>query len=163
MSPRIALPLFALVLPACAYLDEQVPEVTEYTEGLRITLSSPQQNFKSSEDAYVVLHVENTTEHPITFYTHSLTSSILIRVYDAKGRLVPRVPPPMPVTRRDLHRYRTILKPGANFESSQSLNIFSPPLQPGHYRVSLLGLPMNPVAVTIADQSTAEVPRGPRP
>jgi hypothetical protein len=141
--------LSALSLNSCAWLKEHMPEVTEFPEAIKVTLLAPRQRFVSSEDAFVIIRVENSGTRRATFYTHSLGSSVLVRVFDSDGHQVPRTPPPMPATRQERSWSRKTLGPGAHFEVLESLHIFSPPLKPGRYRVTLFGVPANPVAVTI--------------
>jgi hypothetical protein len=61
------------------------------------------------------------------------TPILALDVLDAAGKVIPTIPPPIPAAVQEF----VVVPPGKEITRSYELNVFSPPLPPGTYRVRL--------------------------
>lgn len=104
--------------------------------------------FQSSLDAYVEATILNRSNKPYTIKAAELQQAILaIQVLDAEGKLVPSIPPSVPLSEKN-SAYITI-KPMEAFITTYDLHIFDPLLASGKYIVKMKNMPSNQVSFEI--------------
>ena len=117
---------------------------------LKATLSPDGKTFETNADVEIKCRIQNVSTSPIQLDTFPLGSAILsVDVFDASGKRIPPIPPPMPPHPDDAHRYLKILRPGRSLRETYSLYVFSPPLRPGTYTARMRGIHSNEVTFTI--------------
>jgi hypothetical protein len=118
-SPAIAILLF---LSSLSPLDADEKPV-----GLDATLSS-------GKPGHVDVVFKNGTDREARIDKQIISTPILaLDVLDAAGKVLPTIPPPIPAAVQEF----VVIPPGKEITRSYTLNIFSPPLPPGTYRVRL--------------------------
>lgn len=104
--------------------------------------------FQSSLDAYVEATILNRSNNPYTIKAAELQQAILaIQVLDTKGKLVPSIPPSVPLSEKN-SAYITI-KPMEAFITTYDLHIFDPLLASGKYIIKMKNMPSNQVSFEI--------------
>lgn len=117
-------------------------------DSLRAILHLKDSIFESSLDAYVEATILNRSKKSYTIKAASLQQAILaVQVLDAKGKLVPSIPPSVPLSEKNSD-YITI-KPMEAFITTYDLHIFDPLLASGKYRIKMKNMPSNQVAFEI--------------
>ena len=122
------------------------------TPGLRATLYPDGQTFRTNIAAELRCAIRNVSGSPVQVDTFSLGSAILsLAVFDASGKRIPTVPPPMPPHPDHADEFLKVLRPGQTITESYSLYMFSPPLKPGTYTVRMSDIDSNKVIFKIEE------------
>ena len=138
--------LCCLALTSCSSWRQDHP-VDTYPQGISMRLTPPPHSFQSSRDAAITAEIVNRSDKIIRFYTHDLVTSHCLSVHDARGKCVPTIPPPHPLTKRQSKKFIKTLTPGEKFGIHYDLNIFSPPLPDGTYRIKCNCIPSNTIKI----------------
>jgi hypothetical protein len=103
------------------------------TTTLRAAYAGPARTRAGSADE-IRITIENVGQKPETLSLFALAvPQLALDVFDAQGRVVPPMPPPMPPEQMDTAQ----LAPGATRTFTLTLQAFSPPLAPGRYSARL--------------------------
>jgi hypothetical protein len=107
---------------------------------LRAILYLKDSVFESSLDAYVEATILNRSNKIYTIKAAVLQQAILaVQVLDAKGKLVPSIPPSVPLSEKN-SAYITI-KPMEAFITTYDLHIFDYLLASGKYLIKMKNMP----------------------
>jgi RNA polymerase sigma factor (sigma-70 family) len=91
--------------------------------------------------------VTNPGTTPLELNKNVSTDAIrALRFFDADGKRVPTLPPPLPT------EGTITVAPGESREFDYGLNIFSPPLKAGHYSIHVSFISADPIQWTIPEQ-----------
>ena len=122
---------------------------TDYPPGLSIQFDSKEYVFESANTAKITARIVNRSQEPLTFYTHDLADSHNLQVFNAARERIPTIPPPQPISKRESNMYRHALQPGESYPITYSLDIFSPPLPKGRYRIVAQRVPSTMAHVSL--------------
>jgi hypothetical protein len=126
--------------------NKNIPAVHQDT--LKAILHLKDSVFESSLDAYIEATILNMSSKTYTLKAAELEQAILaVQVLDAKGKLVPSVPPSVPLSEEN-NTYITI-KPMEAFITTYDLHIFDPLLATGKYTIKMKNIPSNQVSFEI--------------
>ncbi|MBW2454856.1 MAG: hypothetical protein JRI68_10110 [Deltaproteobacteria bacterium] len=118
--------------------------------GLQAVVSPDGAEFPSSQAGTLTVTIRNDGAEPATLQMDILRSGILsLDVFDADGKRIPTIPPPMPLTPEEMKRAQETLPPGQSRKLTYTLHMFSPQLPPGQYTVRMRGMPSNAARFTI--------------
>ncbi len=136
------LPLAAIAGPGCISTNLPKPVIFESSE-IHATLTLPCK-VCSTRDFSVRTVFLNTSERRVKL-NHFVVQSpqLTLDVFNAKGKLLPPVPPPLPPD--DLAQFDKLLFPGESYEVNYPLAIVSDLLPNGEYAVRARGFPSNTV------------------
>ena len=93
------------------------------------------------------LQVTNHGITPLTLDRNRATDPIrALQFFDEAGKRVPTVPPALPIDGS------VVIQPGKSEQFDYHLNIFSPPLKPGHYSIHVSFVRTDPISWEIPEQ-----------
>jgi len=135
MKRNVLFLALALLVSSCASVDklDQFAGPVEYPDGLFVELSNETTEFASATSGKIKVRIINRGREPITFHDHELVFGNALEVRNGAGEVLAYMPPPTPITKRQLPQYRRTLAPAEGYDVEYALSVLTEPVPDGTY------------------------------